>query len=52
MAAGSTVAHEREVKVGPTMGNSIAVTQGLQPGENVVSAGATEIRDGEQVRVL
>jgi len=51
-AAGSTVAHEREVKVGPTMGNSIAVTQGLQPGENVVSAGATEIRDGEQVRVL
>jgi RND family efflux transporter MFP subunit len=50
--AGGAVAHERDVQVGDTIGNNIAVTQGLQPGEHVVSAGATEIRDGEQVRVL
>jgi len=46
------VAHERDVKVGNTIGNNIAVVQGLQPGEQVVSVGATEIKDGDQVRVL
>lgn len=50
--AGKAVAHERDVKIGETIGNNIAVTQGLQPGEHVVSSGATEIRDGQQVRVL
>jgi multidrug efflux system membrane fusion protein len=48
----NTVAHERDVKVGNTIGNNIAVLQGLQAGEHVVSVGATEIKDGDQVRVL
>jgi RND family efflux transporter MFP subunit len=51
-ADGSAIARERDVKVGETIGNNIAVTQGLQVGEHVVSVGATEIRDGDPVRVL
>jgi len=47
-----TVARERDVKVGGTIGNNIAILQGLQPAERVVSVGATEIKDGDQVRVL
>jgi len=50
--AGNAVVRERDVKVGETIGNNIAVLQGLQQGEQVVSAGATEIRDGEKVSVL
>jgi RND family efflux transporter MFP subunit len=50
--AGNAVARERDVKVGETIGNNIAVLQGLRQGEQVVSAGATEIRDGEKVSVL
>jgi RND family efflux transporter MFP subunit len=49
---GNTIARERDVQVGETIGNNIAVMQGLQAGEQVISVGATEIRDGEQVRVL
>lgn len=51
-SGGKTIAREREVKVGETIGNNIAVTQGLQPGEQVVSVGASEIRDGNPVQVL
>jgi RND family efflux transporter MFP subunit len=51
-SGGKVIAHEREVGVGQTIGNNIAVTQGLQTGEQVVSVGATEIHDGEQVHVL
>ncbi len=51
-SGGKTIARERDVMVGMTIGNNIAVMRGLQPGEQVVSVGASEIRDGNQVQVL
>lgn len=50
---GDTVrVHTQEVELGPTYGNSIAVEQGLTPGDRVVTYGATIIKDGETVRVI
>ena len=50
---GDTVrVHTQEVELGPTYGNSIAVEQGLKPGDRVVTYGATIIKDGETVRVI
>lgn len=51
-SGGKTIVRERDVLVGMTIGNNIAVMHGLQPGEQVVSVGASEIRDGNQVQVL
>jgi len=51
-SGGKTIVRERDVMVGMTIGNNIAVMHGLQPGEQVVSIGASEIRDGNQVQVL
>ena len=44
--------HTQEVKLGGTYGNTIAVEQGLKPGDRVVTYGATMIKDGETVRVI
>ena len=50
---GDTVrVHTQEVQLGPTYGNTIAVEQGLKPGDRVVTYGATIIKDGETVRVI
>lgn len=49
---GKPVARERAVTVGETIGNNIAVVQGLQAGEQIVSVGASEIKDGDQVVVV
>lgn len=50
---GDTVrVHSREVELGATYGNTIAVEGGLQPGDKVVTYGATTIKDGEMVRVI
>jgi RND family efflux transporter MFP subunit len=46
---GKFIAHEREVQVGETFGNSISVTQGVNVGERVIVVGATQVRDGSQV---
>lgn len=51
-SGGKTVAHEREVKIGETIGNSIAVTEGLREGEKVVSVGVGEFKDGDAVQIL
>ncbi len=40
----------RQVKVGVTEGNLIAVTQGLNPGENVVTDGQDKLQAGTRVR--
>lgn len=42
----------RSVALGEAYGNLIAVTAGLQPGERVVTTGATIVKSGEQVRVI
>ncbi len=44
--------HTQEVELGGTYGNTIAVEQGLKPGDRVVTYGATIIKDGETVRVI
>lgn len=42
----------RAVELGDAYGNTIAVTSGLQPGERVVTTGATIVKTGEQVRII
>jgi RND family efflux transporter MFP subunit len=49
---GRAVARRRSVKLGPVLGNSVIVTEGIAPGESIVVKGTTVIIDGEQVRVL
>ena len=39
----------RTVTTGPTSGNEIAITKGLEPGETVVTDGADQLRDGARV---
>lgn len=47
----STVARQRFVRTGPARGDFVAVTEGLKPGETVVSAGAFKLRNGTEVTV-
>ena len=46
----NAVAHRRDVAVGATEGDRIAVTSGLRAGDTVVTAGGTAIEDGMRVR--
>jgi multidrug efflux system membrane fusion protein len=39
----------QKVKLGPSDGQHVAITSGLQPGENVVVDGADRLRDGAKV---
>lgn len=47
-----TLARVREVELGHVLGNHVAVTRGLSPGEPVIVTGATLARDGKPVRVI
>jgi RND family efflux transporter MFP subunit len=49
---GKTIAHQRTVKLGEAFGNTIAVREGLQAGEQVITTGATLVIDGEEVSVI
>jgi multidrug efflux pump subunit AcrA (membrane-fusion protein) len=40
------------VTLGASYGNVIALEGGLKPGDLVITTGATQVRDGQQVRVL
>ena len=44
------VAHRRDVGVGATEGDRVAITKGVRPGELVVTQGGTAIDDGMKVR--
>jgi RND family efflux transporter MFP subunit len=46
------VARRRNVTVGPIVGERVVVVEGLQPGEQVVTDGATWLTDGRAVRVV
>jgi len=46
------VARARAVALGDVRGNSVAVTQGLQPGERIVVSAASMLVDGEAVRIV
>lgn len=45
------VAEQRFIRTGRTEGDFVAVTEGLQPGETVVSAGAFKLRNGSSIEV-
>lgn len=48
----TTTVRQQNVSLGSTYGDKIAVTSGLNPGDPVVTAGASMIRNGEHVRVV
>jgi RND family efflux transporter MFP subunit len=49
---GKHIARMRPVTLGESVGNAIVVKSGLQAGELVVTTGASQIADGEQVLVV
>jgi multidrug efflux system membrane fusion protein len=51
-AGANTRARARDVVLGDVVGNRVAVTQGLNRGEEVITTGATMVIDGERVEVL
>lgn len=42
-------AHQRIVKLGPTVGQDVIVLEGLKPGERIAAAGSFKLRDGSKV---
>jgi RND family efflux transporter MFP subunit len=50
--SGQQRARLREVKLGESFGNAVAVAEGLKPGDRVIVTGGTMVNDGEQVKVI
>jgi RND family efflux transporter MFP subunit len=48
----TATARLRTVKLGETYGNTIAVREGVLPGERVVASGTMMLNDGDKVRVV
>jgi RND family efflux transporter MFP subunit len=48
---GKTIARMRNVTLGESYGNSVAVKSGVKAGETVITTGVTQVADGEEVRV-
>ena len=49
---GRLIAKAREVKLGETYGNTIAVTEGVKESDRVITIGVTLVRDGDAVKVI
>jgi membrane fusion protein (multidrug efflux system) len=49
---GRHVARMRNVTLGESYGNSVAVNSGVKPGEIVITTGVTQVADGEEVRLM
>ena len=49
---GKQTARIRNVKLGEAYGNTVAVTEGLKPGERVITTGATLMVDGQRVQII
>ena len=50
---GDTVkVHTQDVTLGNTYGNMIAVLQGLNPKDRVVTSGTNMIKNGDEVRII
>jgi multidrug efflux system membrane fusion protein len=49
---GRQIARARNVKLGETYGNTIAVTEGVKEGDRVITTGVTLVRDGDPVKVI
>ncbi len=49
---GGHVARLRRVRIGQTLGNAVAITDGVNAGEQVIVSGANLVADGQLVRVV
>jgi RND family efflux transporter MFP subunit len=49
---GVQIVRVRQVQLGETFGNTVAVTKGVGTGEKVVTSGAAFLTDGEKVQVI
>lgn len=49
---GRPVARLRDVKLGESFGNAVAVAEGLKQGDRVITTGGTMVNDGDQVKVI
>ncbi|HET9713838.1 MAG TPA: efflux RND transporter periplasmic adaptor subunit [Pyrinomonadaceae bacterium] len=49
---GQQRARLRDVKLGESFGNAVAVAEGLRPGDRVITTGGTMVNDGDQVKVI
>jgi RND family efflux transporter MFP subunit len=49
---GQQRARLRDVKLGESFGNAVAVAEGLKPGDRVITTGGTMVNDGDQVKVI
>jgi RND family efflux transporter MFP subunit len=49
---GRLIAKARDVKLGETYGNTIAVTDGVKVGDHLITTGVTLVRDGDPVKVI
>ena len=49
---GKHVARLRNVELGESYGNAVAVNSGVKPGEIVVTTGVSQVADGEEVHVM
>jgi multidrug efflux system membrane fusion protein len=46
------IARLRDVKLGQSYGNTVAVAEGLKEGERVITTGTTMVNDSDQVKVI
>ncbi len=49
---GRQVARLRDVKLGESYGNTVVVTDGVKPGDRVITTGGTMVNDGDPVKVI
>jgi multidrug efflux pump subunit AcrA (membrane-fusion protein) len=49
---GKQVARMRDVKLGEAYGNTVAITEGVTLGEQVITTGASLVIDGDQVVLI
>ncbi len=49
---GRSFARFRNVTLGESFGNSVAVNSGVRAGETVITTGVTQVADGEEVKVI
>jgi RND family efflux transporter MFP subunit len=52
LASDGYIARPRAVQVGQAYGNNIAITSGLQPGNRVITTGASQLHDGDHLQVI
>ena len=50
--SGWEIARIRDVKLGESFGNAVAVAEGLKQGDRVIITGGTMVNDGDQVKVI